>query len=84
MDRDRGYFIATRSTLDPGEYYARTRWRQVDQTVNADAEKVHIEIPQPLAAEVYYRACALVDRQNRSRQDNLMLERKLETKDWSL
>jgi hypothetical protein len=35
-------------------------------------------------AEVYYRACASVDRHNRSRQDHLMLERKLETKDWSV
>ncbi len=82
MDRDRRYFIATRSTLDQGEYYARTRWRQVDQTENADAERVDLEIPQPLAAEVYYKACASVDRHNRSRQDDLMLERKLETKDW--
>jgi hypothetical protein len=47
MDRDCRYFIWTRSTLGPGEYYARTRWRQVDQTVNADAERVHLEIPQP-------------------------------------
>ncbi len=84
MDRDRRYFIATRSTLEQGEYYARMRWRQVDQTVNADAERVDLEIPQPLAAEVYYRACASVDRHNRSRQDDLMLERKLETKDWSV
>jgi hypothetical protein len=84
MDRDRRYFIATRSTLEQGEYYARMRWRQVDQTVNADAERVDLEVPQPLAAEVYYRACASVDRHNRSRQDDLMLERKLETKDWSV
>jgi hypothetical protein len=84
MDPDRCYFIATRSTLDQREYYARTRWRQVDQTENADAERVDLEIPQPLVAEVYYRACALVGRHNRSRQDGLMLERKLETKDWSV
>ena len=84
MDQDHRYFIATRSTLDRGEHYSRTRWRQVDQTVNADAERVDLEIPQPLAAEVYYRACALVDRHNRSCQDDLMLERKLETKDWSV
>jgi hypothetical protein len=84
MDGDRCYFIATRSTLDQGEYYARTRWRQVDHTENADAERVDLKIPQPLAAEVYYRACASADRHNRSRQDDLMLERKLETKDWSV
>jgi hypothetical protein len=68
MDRDRRYFIATRSSLDLGQHYARTRWRQVDQTRNADPERVELEIPQPLAAEVY----------------NLMLETRLETKHWSV
>jgi hypothetical protein len=84
MDRDRRYFIATRSSLDLGEHYARTRWRQVDQTRDADPERVDLEIPQPLAAEVYYKSCASIDRHNRSRQDDLMLETKVETKDWSV
>jgi hypothetical protein len=66
-------------------HYACTGWRQVDQTRNADPEeRVELEIPQPLAAEVYYKACASIDRHNCSRQDDLMLETKLETKHWSV
>jgi hypothetical protein len=84
MDHDRLYFIAIRSSLDLGQHYARTRWRQSDQTRNADPERVKLEIPQPLAAAVYYKACALIDRHNRSRQDDLMLETRLETKHWSV
>ena len=56
----------------------------MDQTINSAAERIHFEIPQPPAAEVYYKACAGIDRHNRSRQDDLMLERKVGTKDWSV
>ena len=45
---------------------------------------MELEIPQPQAAELYYDACAIIDRHNRCRQDDLMLERKLGTMDWSM
>jgi hypothetical protein len=73
MDRDRRYFIASRSSLEPGLIYSRARWRQVDLSENADPERVELEIPQPKAAEAYYRTCSSIDRHNRSRQDDLML-----------
>ena len=55
----------------------------MDTTANADATRVELTIPQPLACEIYYDTCAQIDRHNRMRQDDLMLERKLGTMDWS-
>ena len=52
-------------------------------TPNADAERVDLIIPQPKAAEVYYNSCAAIDQHNRCRQDNLMLEKKFVTHNWS-
>jgi hypothetical protein len=83
VDRDRRYFISTASNLNRGWNPVRYRWRQVDTSPDADPERVEINIAQPVAAEVYYSCCAMIDRHNRSRQDTLMLERKLGTWDWS-
>jgi hypothetical protein len=84
MDRNRRYFITNTSSLQEGAPYSRIRWRQVDTTVNADATRVELTIPQPLACEIYYETCAQIDRHNRMRQDDLMLERKLGTMDWAM
>jgi hypothetical protein len=84
MDRDRRYFISSASSLQPGRVYTRHRWRQVSDELNAAPERVELEIPQPKAAEIYYDACGMIDRHNRCRQDDLMLERKLGTMDWSM
>ena len=85
MDRDRRYFISTTSSLERGTPAIRTRWRQVeDVATNEEPERVELIIPQPKATEIYYNTCAGVDMHNRSRQDNLKLERKLETKNWSV
>jgi hypothetical protein len=84
MDRDRRYFISSASSLQPGRAYTRYRWRQVSDEPNAAPERVELEIPQPQAAEIYYDACGMIDRHNRCRQDDLMLERKLGTMDWSM
>jgi hypothetical protein len=84
MDRDRRYFILSASSLQPGRAYTRHRWRQVSNEPNAAPGRVELEIPQPQAAELYYDACAMIDRHNRCQQDNLMLECKLGTMDWSM
>lgn len=84
MDRNRRYFIANTSSLQEGAPYSRIRWRQVDTMANADASRVELTIPQPIACEIYYDTCAGIDRHNRMRQDDLMLERKLGTVDWSM
>jgi Transposase IS4 len=83
MDRERRYFIATASSLDEGTPINRKRWRQVDNTANANPERLDITIPQPKAAALYYAVCGRVDQHNRDRQDTLMIEKKLKTHDWS-
>lgn len=44
---------------------------------------MQLTVPQPKVCETYYSACSQIDRHNRCRQDDLKLERKLETKDWT-
>src|SRR5210317_412382 len=82
VDRDRRYFISTASSLDVGEGYWRTRWRQVINDRFSPPQRVMFEIPQPKACEVYYSTCARVDQHNRHRQDTLQLERKLKCHSW--
>jgi len=81
MDRTRRYFILTAGSLGRGTPYTRERWRQV--TPDGEPELVEFTIPQPKAAEIYYNCCASIDRHNRCRQDDLMLEKKFGTHDWS-
>ena len=83
MDRDRRYFIASGSSMAEGKPYKRRRLRQVSEEDNAEPEHVDLEVRQPKASELYYSACAMVDRHNRCRQDDLDLEKKLGTQDWS-
>ena len=84
VDRDRRYFISTASSLDVGEGYWRTRWRQVINDRFSPPQRVMFEIPQPKACEVYYSTCARVDQHNRHRQDTLQLERKLKCHSWHI
>ena len=67
-----------------GVPYSRNRWRQVSLELDALPENVELTIPQPKAAEVYYRTCGVIDQHNRHRQDNLKTEKKLETKKWDM
>ena len=83
MDRNRRYFISTSASLEEGNPYERERWRQVDSTPNADAERVTVTVPQPKVCEIYYSSCAKIDQHNRCRQQSLDLEKKLEVKEWS-
>ena len=84
MDRDRRYFVASASSLDSGVPCSRNRWRQVSLELDALPENVKLTIPQPKAAEVYYRTCGVIDQHNRHHQDNLKTEKKLETKKWDM
>ncbi len=84
MDRERRYFIATAGNLAEGTPYTRCRWRQVNRAPNAASERVIMTIKQPQIAEVYYDTCGAIDRHNRYRQDDLQMEKKVETKDWSV
>jgi len=82
-DRDRRYFISTCSSLADGSIINRFRWRQVDQTDNANPNRVNLTIPQPKAAEIYYSGCSSIDRHNRSRQSGLNLEKKVKVLQWN-
>ena len=48
------------------------------------AERLVLTVPQPLVMKTYYQCCAQIDRHNRCRQDDLRLEHKLVTHDWSM
>jgi hypothetical protein len=84
MDRERRYFISSAGSLEDGTPYIRNRWRQVNQTPNAAPEQVTFSIKQPKIAEFYYSTCAAIDKHNRLRQDDFRIEKKVETKDWSM
>lgn len=80
VDRERWFFIATASKPLPGVPCERLRWRQVGDR----AARVAFTIPEPQVAELYYRGCAAIDHHNQCRQDDLQLERKLASHDWSM
>ena len=82
MDRNRRYFIASASSLAEGTAYVRKRWRQVNEELDADPERVELRIEQPKASQLYYDTCASIDQHNRHRQDTLKLETKVETHSW--
>lgn len=80
VDRDQRYFITSASSSAPGTLIERVRCRQVGDRLERDVLKV----AQPKAVELYYGCCAQIDRHNRCRQDDLHLEHKMGTHDWSL
>jgi len=48
------------------------------------AHRVALTVRQPEIAQLYYGCCSQIDRHNRCGQDDLRLERKLGTPDWSM
>jgi Transposase IS4 len=83
VDRDRRYFISSCSSLEEGAQILRHRWtQQQDTTLNAAPVRIEKTVPQPKAAELYYKAAGKIDQHNRTRQDTLQLERKLQTNNW--
>lgn len=79
MDRERRYFISTTSSAEEGEPYSRIRWRQLED----GPKRVKLIVPQPKVCELYYSACAQIDRHNGCRQADLNLEKKVGSKDLS-
>jgi hypothetical protein len=69
-DLERRYFISTATSAIEGAFYERTRWMQMD----CGPQRVTFQIKQPLVAELYHDCCEIVDRHNRCRKDDLMLE----------
>ena len=77
VDNNRQYFIVA-------IYYLKEilKIHQVDTDVNSEAQMVELDIPQPLAADMYYDICSVIDRHNRRRCNDIKLEKKLGTHDW--
>lgn len=82
VDRERRYFVSTAGSSQPGIPLERVRWREMED--GAGAQRVALTVRQPEVAELYYGCCSQIDRHNRCRQDDLRLERKLGTHDWSM
>ena len=55
-----------------------------DVKTNIPPERIEFVILQPKVAEMYYAACASIDRHNRCRQDSLQLERKIGTLNFDM
>ena len=83
VDRDRRYFISSHSSLREVAPLQRVRWRQLNPDTNEDPVRQTISIRQPECSKRYYERCGMIDRHNRTRQDDLKLERKYVTHDWS-
>ena len=83
VDRDRRYFISSHSNLREAAPLQRVRWRQINPNTNEDPVKQTISIKQPSCSKRYYERCGMIDCHNRTRQDDLRLERKYVTHDWS-
>jgi hypothetical protein len=84
VDTDRRFFVSTVSSLLPAPPIERTRLQQVNKDdENAPPEKVYLSIQQPQASALYYSACGKIDQHNRTPQDDLGIEKKLGTHDWS-
>ena len=64
--------------------YERDRLRKVDDNPSADTVCVDFEINQPRVAEISYSIDSKVDESNHTRQDDLQLDRKLQTNDLSI
>jgi hypothetical protein len=47
-------------------------------------QRVTFKIKLPLVAELHYDCCAMISRHNRCRQEDMMLELKFVTRDWSV
>ena len=81
VDRGRRYFIYNISYLKPGLPYERDRLRQVDDIPNGDPVCVEFDTNHPRVAERYYSRNSNIDEIICTRQDDLQLERKLQTED---
>jgi len=79
VDRDRRHLVATSSSTRLGTPCERLRWREQE----GGTERVAVSVRQPEVAEIYYGCCAQIDRLNRCGQDDLKLEHKLRTHEWS-
>lgn len=84
LDRNRRFFITSAHGLEEGEVIFRERWRQLDPDPNAPAERVAIHVAQPASIASYYNGAGVIDYSNRVRQDELIMDRRLQTNEWDM
>jgi hypothetical protein len=68
VDRERRYFISDTPSLQPVTIIKRQLWQQLD-TIEGGAAKNN------KCVELYYSACAMIDRHNHCKQDTLGIEK---------
>jgi len=79
VDRSRRYFIAAAGISPAGMPCERLCWRETP----GGAQRVAVTVSQPEVAEIYYTCAGRIDQHKRCRQDDLCLEHKIGTHDWS-
>ena len=84
VEMDRRYFIYNTSSLKPGLPYTKDRLRQVDDSPNENQFCVEFDINQTRVDERYNSKKLKIRESSRTRQDDFQLERKLQTKYWSI
>lgn len=77
VDKDQRYFISTTSSLADGEPFNMVHWQQMSANMNDLPQRLHLEVQQPKACEIYYDACGKIDQHNRNRNDVLQIEKKM-------
>ena len=50
----------TSISMEEGQDFSRQRWCQVVAYVNADAQMVDLDIPQPISSEIYDATCSAI------------------------
>ena len=80
VDRTRPYFVSTVGISGHGATQERLRWHEDEK----GAYQKCISPPIPAVAEDYYKTAAIIDRHNRTRQDDLDIEKSFRVLDWSL
>ncbi|MFO0446796.1 MAG: hypothetical protein ACK51L_03920 [bacterium] len=76
VDRERRYFVSNTSSLQPGNIIERQQWRHLDSEEGGAARTTTLT-EQPKCVELYYSACAMLDRHNHCWQDTLGIEKKM-------
>lgn len=79
VHRERRYFVSSSLTTLLSEPYERIRWRPI----GGEAKRVLLAIKISSVAYEYYECYAAMDTQNHCSHDDLTLEHKLVTHDWS-
>ena len=80
IDRTRRYFISTAGVAALGPALECVRWREGDD----GAYQKFVTVNIPAVAADYYGTDGMIDRHNRTRQEDLGLEKAFRVKDWSL